>query len=379
VKSRTKGSLDPLSNFKYALKVEDTRIKYLQRLKFFFNSVLENENDLESQAIEFIENAKSDDWTYSTFITFITEQNKRIEKGEVTAGTVRNYFKPAKLFCDMNDIVVNWKKITRGMIREKQHGDDRAPTIDELRELIKYPDRRIRPIVLVMISSGIRSGAWDFLRWKHIIPIKQNGIIVAAKIIVYAGDPEFYYTFITREAYDACLEWMSFRASYGENITGESWLMRDTWQKIDTKHSSNVGMINYPKQLTSKGVKSLMDRAIRTQKLDIIMKKGDNHNTRREWKALHGMRKAFNGILVNGNCNYIIKERLMGHDTKLENNYFKPRESDVLNEYLKFADDLVLSEESRLRQKIEVLTIEKSKVDLALSQIEDMKKKIGLT
>ena len=68
--------------------------------------------------------------------------------------------------------------------------------------------------------------------------------------------------------------------------------MRDTWQKIDTKHSSNVGMINYPKQLTSHGIKSLMDRAIRTQKLDIIMKKGDKHNTRREWKALHGMRKS---------------------------------------------------------------------------------------
>ena len=80
---------------------------------------------------------------------------------------------------------------------------------------------------------------------------------------------------------------MNFRKSYSEEITGESWLMRDTWQKIDTRHSSNVGMVNYPKQLTSKGIRSLMDRAIRTQRLDIIMKKGDNHNTRREWKALN--------------------------------------------------------------------------------------------
>ena len=80
-----------------------------------------------------MENARSSEWVYSAFISFIIEQNKRIAKGEVTAGTVRNYYKPAKLFCDMNDIVVNWKKITRGMIREKQHGDDRAPTFDEQR------------------------------------------------------------------------------------------------------------------------------------------------------------------------------------------------------------------------------------------------------
>jgi hypothetical protein len=49
-----------------------------------------------------------------------------------------------------------------------------------------------------MISSGIRIGAWDFLKWKHVIPIENNnGSIVAAKIIVYAGEPEQYYSFIT--------------------------------------------------------------------------------------------------------------------------------------------------------------------------------------
>ena len=40
---------------------------------------------------------------------------------------------------------------------------------------------------------------------------------------------------------------------------------------------------------------------------------------------------------------------------------------------------LTINPENRLRKKVEVLTIEKSKVDLALSQIEDMKKRIGLT
>jgi hypothetical protein len=40
-----------------------------------------------------------------------------------------------------------------------------------------------------MISSGIRVGSWDNLRWKHIIPIKNDdNSIIAAKIIVYAGE-----------------------------------------------------------------------------------------------------------------------------------------------------------------------------------------------
>ena len=72
-----------------------------------------------------------------------------------------------------------------------------------------------------MVSSGIRLGAWDYLRWKHVKPINESdGEIIVAKLDVYSGDVEEYYTFITPEAYTALKEWMDFRASYGERIMG---------------------------------------------------------------------------------------------------------------------------------------------------------------
>ncbi len=89
----------------------------------------------------------------------------------------------------MNDNVVNWKKIGKGLLREKLYGDDRIPTFDEITQLMKYPDRRIKPIVLVMASSGIRSGAWDYLRWKHVTPIERESKIIAANVLVYSGEP----------------------------------------------------------------------------------------------------------------------------------------------------------------------------------------------
>ena len=52
-----------------------------------------------------------------------------------------------------------------------------------------------------MASSGIRLGAWDYLRWKDIRPIERQGKVIAAKIIVYAGDDEEYFSFITVEIY----------------------------------------------------------------------------------------------------------------------------------------------------------------------------------
>jgi hypothetical protein len=52
-----------------------------------------------------------------------------------------------------------------------------------------------------MASSGIGLGAWDYLRWKDIQPIERQGKVAAAKIIVYAGDDEEYFSFLTSEAY----------------------------------------------------------------------------------------------------------------------------------------------------------------------------------
>ncbi len=60
--------------------------------------------------------------------------------------------------------------------------------------------------------------------------------MAAAKVIVYAGETEQYYSFITPEAYNALKEWMDFRSSYGEKIIGESWIMRDMWYVEDHKY-----------------------------------------------------------------------------------------------------------------------------------------------
>lgn len=53
----------------------------------------------------------------------------------------------------------NFKRASKG----ERYADDRASTIELIRKIVEYPDRRIKPIVYVMIFSGIRAGAWDYL------------------------------------------------------------------------------------------------------------------------------------------------------------------------------------------------------------------------
>lgn len=142
-----------------------------------------------------------------------------------------------------------------------------------------------------MISSGIRVGAWDYLRWKDVKPIKDgNGRVVAAKLTVYAGDQEEYYSFVTPEGYRALRDWIEFRESYGEQIDDNSWLMRDIWQTTNVHYGARLGLATVPRELKSSGIKRLLERALWEQGIRQPLSNGQK---RHEWKAAHGMRKYY--------------------------------------------------------------------------------------
>jgi hypothetical protein len=126
-----------------------------------------------------------------------------------------------------------------------------------------------------MVSGGFRIGAWDYLKWKHIIPLKkEDGEAIGAKIIIYYGEPEEYYCFITAEAYKSLQSWIDYRSNAGEYITGESWIMRDLWQTTDFSYGVQWGLVKYPKKLKTTGVKSLIERAMKSQRLAKQLPKG---------------------------------------------------------------------------------------------------------
>jgi hypothetical protein len=74
-------------------------------------------------------------------------QKERVENNEITAATLKNFIKSLKVFCDCADLDIPWKKITRGLPKGREAANDRAPTIEEIRKLVEYPDRRIKAIV----------------------------------------------------------------------------------------------------------------------------------------------------------------------------------------------------------------------------------------
>jgi hypothetical protein len=130
---------------------------------------LKLQGPLEVQAKHFLDNIRQKGilWAQDSIMIFLDFHKERVRKKELAAGTVKNYYRAAKLFCEMNDLTINWKRISKGLPRAKNSSNDRAPTMVEIRKLVEYPDRRIKPIVYAMASGGLRLGGWDYLQWKH--------------------------------------------------------------------------------------------------------------------------------------------------------------------------------------------------------------------
>jgi hypothetical protein len=340
----------------YALKSSEARRQYPKRLKMLFD-YLELPGSLEEQGKAFLKKARWQNniqWAQDSIMIFLDFHKERVRRKELAAGTLKNYYRAAKLFCEMNDLTLNWKRISKGLPKAKNSSNDRAPTVEEIRKLVQYPDRRIKPVVYAMASGGFRLGGWDYLQWKHVSPMmNEKGEVIAAKLLIYADEPEEYYTFITPEAYSAMKDWMDFRASYGEKITGESWLMRDLWQTTNMNYGAKWGLATNPKKLQSIAVKRLLDRALWEQGIRHTLPPGKKHH---EWKGAHGYRKFYKSR-AEQIMRPINVEVTMGHDLGLSESYWKPTEHEVLEDYLKAVPLLTINGDNVILQKqVEELT-----------------------
>jgi hypothetical protein len=334
----------------FALKSPLTREKYQKRMEKFFDFIGMKGQTIEEKSFSFVNKSEieGNQWVFNNILKFMLYQIERVNKKEIVGSTVQNYVKSIKLFCEMADINIHWKKITRGLPKGKSFADDRIPTDDEIRKLLEYPDRRIKAIVYTMTSSGIRLGDWDYLKWGDIRPIEKEGMgIVAAKMIVYAGEDEEYYTFISREAFLALKESIKYRHDSGELIDENSWLMRDLWDTGAVREGN--GFVTKPKKIASSGIKRLIERALWAQGL---RKKLQNGKKRHPYSAIHSFRKWFKTRCEIAGMRPINIEKLLSHSIGISNSYYRPTENELLEDYLKVVDLIRIDKTTKLQKQL---------------------------
>lgn len=327
--------IDVLQEFRDSITNPSTRKNYEGRLAVFLRSLDVGGDTPQEMASRFVEQARKDaGWATRQITSYMNYQKKRADQNEISSSTLPNYFKPIKLFCIESDILLNWKKISRRIPRGRKFANDRAPTIGEIKKILSYPDRRIKPAVLIMLSCGGRVGLFDYLSYGDIGSIVEDGKVIAAKIRIYKGSDEEYFSFITPQAYWEVEEYVSFRKDQGEKITPDSPVLRDLFKP---DHLGR-GTSDSPKRFGSNLVRHLVEDALKASGLRRKLEVG---RRRYEFQPDHGFRKFFNTV-CDRHMKTLYVEFLLGHDTGLKESYNRAQEDELLQEYLKVVPELTV-------------------------------------
>jgi integrase len=322
-----------VDNFMKGFTSKATKESYSKKLRYFLEFV-------GMKPDEFLAKVKEDKrFAEHSLIDYVEAR-----KGDgVSGSTIRQVRDALKHFLEMNDLDegINWKKIVKTMPRARKVGSDRAPTIEEIRHMVDNADIRMKCIILLAVSSGIRLGAIPALRWRDLEPLEKDGKIAAAKLTVYRGEPEEYVTFITPECYEAILEYRRRREAIGESVGPDSPLIRDAWDNNRYRQNRKEDP-RVPRPLTAKAIANEMGLFLKK-----IGLRGERQE-RYEFKQVHGFRKFF-----KTNAERAMKtldvEKLMGH----AENYYKPSLDYLMAEYLKAVPHLTVSEARHLKDEME--------------------------
>ena len=279
---------------------------------------------------------------------------------------IKNYLNPLEVFCDTNDIMINWKKINRLLPKQGKKSGGKPYTTEQVQTIISRETKlRNRALIHCMASSGMRVGGFPDLKLKDIVDFKDG----CKKVTVYAGSTYEYITFWTPEASKEFDEYMAERKNDHEYFDSNSPAFRNTYKLGSLK----------AKPMSLSSIQGVIRRDVARAGLRILSEK---INGRYETMMDHGFRKRWNIIVKNIDGMKIISaEKMMGHSIQslpLDETYNIPEDKKLFKEYKKAIFELTIDDSERDKIKIQKLESEKSELEITRAEMDEMKREMRL-
>jgi integrase len=344
--------MDSIDEFMYTIKSEETKRIYRVYIKYFEDFAGISLSELLKMNVQDIQNI---------IIKYIVMMR---EKG-LSTSSIKGRVAPISSFLQLNDTVLNIKRISKFYGEQKKTVSDLAYTIEDIKAMLNIAKPRMRVMILIYSSTGIRKSALLDLKLKHLQKIPKFNLY---KFTIYENTNDQYTTFCTPECANAIDEYLEYRKEAGETITKESYLVRNDFGKL------NDSSINNPKPVTQKNINTVFRQLLIKANL---RNQHENQYERRDKSMFQAYRKFFNTTLANANVSHLVKELLMGHSVGLDGSYYRPNEQTMLVEYAKAINKLSISEEEQLRVENKNLQIESSQYESLRSAFEKLNNEVS--
>ena len=277
-------------------------------------------------------------------------------------------------FFEINDVVLNKKKIQRLKGDNVSKFEYQSYTADEITKLLSICDDRGKAAVLLMASTGMSWSPPD-LKLKHlkIWNIRTSSYHVY-QLTVYANSPnDIYITFCTLEAAKAIDNYLELRKRYSDNVDDDnSYLFIKNFNKIySASYVARTNLID-KRPITTAAIHAyivdgLIESGLRTIHSFSIASKNNNRFSqaslhKNELHPCHSLRIFCVTNMQRSRVDKTIREMLVGHNTGLDKSYYKAQDEEILQEYLKAIDSLTINNENKLKKQIEEVTKERDQI-----------------
>ena len=316
------------SNFVNALKTKTTKIDYTRRIKYFMNflhikqyaKLVENkdkktiENDIKSFLVYLRKNRKI---SYKSAFHYLNA----IKKFYYVNSDYDFKWKLIKMYLGNDDTDDNNDNTNDHLNQQQQQQEnqeivvveeeeDRPYTRKEIQTMLKTAnDLRVKIVILLISSSGIRIGAIPQLKLRNLKKIEKYQIY---QINIYEGSRKSNYkTFCTPECSATIDTYLNYRKHSGEQLNGSNPLIREQFNPSD---SFNV---NHPKHILNATIRYLINEVL--VKYSSLKQKlrYDYENKRKIGKnstmQTHALRKFFDTEARKAGMYPDFVELLMGH------------------------------------------------------------------
>jgi integrase len=344
-------------------RTHKTRINYISKLRGFCQYLKLPGNEVDR--ILFDGDVKLIQNTVIDFIKYL-----KTEKGIESSLTLQSYIIGVRYFYDNAlemPLQINWRKVYRFIGEHQRKVVDLRPyTREEIAKLLEVAsDDRERLIVLLMCSTGMRKGALPGLRIGDIKRIPEpNSLPKIYEIIVYRGFKSEYICFMTPETSETLEKYLEFRRRFGEKeMTSKTPLIRNSF---DISDSSRIRAA-HPRKIKGGVIENIMLKLAYKAGLREKKNTGEQNviapKVMYEASACHSLRRFFDTECTKAGMKLINIELLMGHKTGLKHCYYKPKKSDLIEDYMKAVDALTISPEYKLRTRVNTLELEKKELE----------------
>jgi integrase len=306
-----------------------------------------------------------------------------LRESGIAYATIQYLVAPIFTFYQLNDVVLNRKKVSRYLGEYKRAAKDGAYTTEQIQTALQNADARMRMIILILSSTGCRVGALPALTLGNLTKIPGYGLY---KITFYEGTNNEYYSFTTRETAQTRIDnYLLYRKRSGENISFNQ--NTNKWEPDNTPlirkqfDVNDLLQVKQPKPMKLNAIRNLLTVhlvkcGLRTWEHPTAPQ--SVNRIRKPVSLSKGYRKRVISIFIEAELNHEIRELLVDHTTQLDQNYFRPTEDQVLREYLKAEPYLTIDSSARLAQENQALKQEVNRFDKMEKQIEELNRKLGL-